>query len=597
MLKPVPQEAPKKITLADLLASAPEHQHGLYSDLHRSLPSHYSISHKGIARELPYGQKATPFCSPFRVQGQVKNPTTKLWSRVVELIDPAGDLATAIIPEGILTGKPREAIARLSDCGLRVFAEDEIRTILQLIRNWEVPDDAKLQLIDRVGWVPEKDAFALPTGRVLSRHGVKSKYSYGGPLGAKETGSLDLWRDQTASLSLGNPNLIFAISLGFSSALMPFTEQNTVIFHFFGKTSTGKTRVLRAGLSVWPSINKKEKTWNGTANGLEAEIAESHSILMGLDELRADATPDLPLVIYQFANGSEKGRAKKEGGSQGRKSWNTAVISTGEYSFREIVRKLGALPTGGQQVRMFDIPAEGTYGVFDCLHGSETSEEFVNRLDRAIKKSYGPAGAAFAERIVALCEDDVDDMLAIKTRPHISALQQHLSVVVGDPETAALLRVIKSFALVATAGELATEWGITGWAPGTASEAVRIIAQRWMDNQNLNSVDHTEDIEILRSYIADNIAGFVKLSDAKNVADVNILGYKDEEFFYILFATMPKIKSNNKKGSDVLSALVKGGYLGRGGEKNSLQFRLPSIVPGRPRAYRIHRNMLNLVDV
>jgi putative DNA primase/helicase len=594
VLKPVPQN-PQMVTLADLLASVPEHQRDLYTDLHQSLPPQYTLYPKGIARKSHNGMEVTPFCSPFRVQGLVKNPKTKLWARVIELIDPADDLATATIPEGILTGKPREAIARLSDCGLRVFDEDEIRTILQLIRNWEVPDDAKLQLIDRVGWVPEKDAFALPTGRVLSRPGVKSKYSYGGPSEAKEIGDLDLWRDQTASLSLGNPNLIFAISLGFSSALMPFTEQNTVIFHFFGKTSTGKTRVLRAGLSVWPSINKKEKTWNGTANGLEAEIAESHSILMGLDELRADATPDLPLVIYQFANGSEKGRAKKEGGSQGRKSWNTAVISTGEYSFQEIVRKLGALPTGGQQVRMFDIPAEGTYGVFDCLHGSVTSEEFVNRLDRAIKKSHGPAGTAFAERLVSLCEDDLEDMLAVKTRPYISALQQHLGVVVGDPESAALLRVIKSFALVATAGELATEWGITGWAPGTASEAVGTIAQMWMDNRNRAPVEETTDIDTLRNYISENIARFIKFSDIHTEQVGDLLGYQDQEFIYILPATISKFNESNKKRPNILNALVQRGYLDKGGENKSLQFRLPSIVRGRPRVYRIRRNILNLV--
>lgn len=592
MLKPVPKEAPRTLSLADFLAKLPEHHRDLYADLHKALPPGYALHRKGIVLTFGSGQKDTPICSPFRVRALVKLPATGDWSTVVELIDPAGDLAEVIIPGGKLTGKPRDAIALLSDRGLMVYDDFHIPTILRIIRNWDVRNDEKYHLVDRVGWVPEKDAFILPNGQVILQPGSKSKYRFSSTSGRKNLGSLDIWRDQVSSLSSGNPNLIFAIALGFSSALMPFTELNTVIFHFFGKTSKGKTRLLRTGLSVWHRIDSDEKTWDGTANGLEGEIAASHSILMGLDELRGDATPDLPMIIYKFANGSSKSRGKGEGGSRPRTNWSTAVISTGEYSFAHIVKALGTIPTGGQEVRMLDIPAEGTYGVFDDLHGSETSEAFLGRLDLAVRKSSGQAGAAFAERIVGLGTDALQNNLVADLQTHVQAIQQSLGVVPGDPETSAIQRVIKSFALVATAGEWATEWGITGWDNGTAAKAVNIIAQRWLDNRNRTPEDQVKEIENFREYFSENISGFVKISDARTDAVSDLLGYVDENFIYILQGTVSKIDEKIGKGSSILNALVSGGYLDKGGENKSLQFRLPSIVPGRPRAYRIRRSVL-----
>ncbi|MBU0642716.1 MAG: DUF927 domain-containing protein, partial [Alphaproteobacteria bacterium] len=193
--------------------------------------------------------------------------------------------------------------------------------------------------------------------------GGTEKIQSGGDIVGEELGSLTQWRAGVAALAKGNINMMFGISLGFSTALISFTKLNTLVFHLFGNTSQGKTLVLRTALSVWPKIGDEEKTWEGTGNGLEGEIVKSNNILLGLDELRADATPDLPEVVYKFANKPSKARGKKKGGAHDRETWKTNVISTGEYSFVDTLRQLGATPTGGQRVRMLDIPARGEYGV------------------------------------------------------------------------------------------------------------------------------------------------------------------------------------------------------------------------------------------
>jgi putative DNA primase/helicase len=569
-------------------AGQPDALDAFYQAVEGGLSASFTLTRNCIVKK----DSGATICSAFQVKALVRSQTTQNWSRLVELVNPIGELVECTIPEGKLTGKPREAIALLSDRGLRVFDEYYIREILQLVGNWPVKPEAHLTQIEQIGWVPERDAFILTSGRVLGKPDAGLRYSFGGTQSGKEIGDLDRWHKGVASLAVGNPNLIFAISLGFSTALMPFTDLNTTIFHLFGRTTKGKTRVLRAALSVWPRVGTKEKTWEGTANGLEGEIAKSHSTLMGLDELRADATPDLPAIIYKFANGSTKARGKKEGGVQDRASWNTAVLSTGEQSFVEAIKSLRTLPTGGQGVRMLDIPAEGEFGVFDALHGCETSDDFVRALDKAVKQSAGPAGAAFVDHLLRLSADDLEDRIENSSNSHAQSLQKHLGIIAGDDKTAEIRRVITSFALVAAAGEWASEMGLTGWEQGMALHAVQVIAARWLEARTKAPVDQPEDIERLRDYLGENPARFIPISEARSSLMTDILGYQDEAFFYLLPAPFVTLMSGKVRVYALLNALSQVGLLASGGEEKSMQFRLPSSVPGRPRAYRVRRSIL-----
>jgi putative DNA primase/helicase len=580
------------ITRADFLERQPKNLRDFYADILKSLPSNLLLTAHGISKKSPAGhEKQKAFVSPFRVTGRLEEPKSENWSRVIELLNPAGKLVDCVIGEGVLAGRPRDAITELANKGLHLVDEFDIPLVLRLIRNWPVPQEAHLRLIEQVGWVPDRDAFILTSGRVITRVGSPTKYRFGGDANGKEIGDLNRWKEGVAALAPGNPNLVFGIALGFSSALMSFTELNTIIFHFFGRTSKGKTRLLRVALSVWPRVGSKDRTWEGTANGLEGEIAKSNSILMGLDELRADATPDLPAIIYKFANSSTKARGKKEGGSHHRITWNTAVISTGEYSFAIVVKTLGVLPAGGQGVRMLDIPVEGTYGVFDDLHGFDTSDDFVFKLDKVVKKASGPAGAAFIEQMLTLTDEELEEALEADLRTHIYALQQHLGVVAGDDKTAEIRRVITSFALVAIAGEWATKWGLTGWKSGAASEAVKTVARRWLDNRLDMPMGQAEEIKKVRDYLVANEAHFVMLSDAQNKLSAAVDGYQDDTFFYVLPAALTDRIGDKSK---VLKALIDGGYLEKGGEDKSFQFRLPAVVPNRPRVYRIRRTILDV---
>lgn len=396
-----------------------------------------------------------------------------------------------------------------------------------------------------------------------------------------------------AALAVGNVNLIFAVALALSTPLLVFTDLASVIFHLHGRTSRGKTRVLRAALTVWPKVGEKDKTWDATINGLEGEIARSGHTLLGLDELPRDASSDLGNMIYKISLGSGKARSEKDGTAKPRRSWQTAVISTGEHSVLDTLKRIGRRPTGGQGVRMIDIPADGAYGVFDDLHGHATSDAFVRALDRSIRKASGAAGAAFVARLMTSTSDETAARLDADASAQAEALQAHLGIVSGDDATAEIRRVLDSFALVAVAGEWASRWGLTGWAPGIASDAVRTVAQRWLAGRGRMPLDQRESIRTVRDSISDNEVRYVRLADAgrANASDWPP-GFQDDTFFYVLPGTMSEICGETGKLQTFLSHLLDAGYLEPGGERNSLQFRMRPIGGVRPRAYRIRRTIL-----
>lgn len=126
----IPREKP--------LPHPPDHLRGFLAAVSRELPNGFVLTAKSIARKDPGGSRLrpVPLCSPFRVIALAQDRSSGAWSRIVELVNPAGDIVECSIPSGKLDGRPRDAIAMLSDHGLLVRDHFAIDTILNLIRAW-----------------------------------------------------------------------------------------------------------------------------------------------------------------------------------------------------------------------------------------------------------------------------------------------------------------------------------------------------------------------------------------------------------------------------------------------------------------------------
>ena len=124
----------------------------------------------------------------------------------------------------------------------------------------------------------------------------------------------------------------------------------------------------------------------------------------------------------------------------------------------------------GQSVRLLDVPAQRTHGAWDNLHQAGSGAAFSDAIKRAAVTDYGHAGRAFLEKLTRDHDGSFSEALdAIKALPELQAP--------GDEGQAK--RAAARFAVLALAGEMATDYGITGWPEGEAIKAAAVGFAAW----------------------------------------------------------------------------------------------------------------------
>jgi putative DNA primase/helicase len=146
------------------------------------------------------------------------------------------------------------------------------------------------------------------------------------------------------------------------------------------------------------------------------------------------------------------------------------VLSSGERSIETTMAEGGHRMKAGQNTRLPSVPVARRYGVWDDLCGMESGAALTDAIKRAAKQHYGLAGREFLERLTHDKGDFCAGLERIKILPEFT-------IAGGEGQAK---RVAGRFALVAMAGELATEYGITGWPIGTAINAAANVMKSWL---------------------------------------------------------------------------------------------------------------------
>jgi putative DNA primase/helicase len=120
-------------------------------------------------------------------------------------------------------------------------------------------------------------------------------------------------------------------------------------------TTEGKTTCVRAGCSVWGGANYM-RSWQSTANGIEAAAVLFNDGLLCLDELGQADPWEVSQVIYFLANGQGKQRANRYGAARRIHRWNVIVLSTGEHSIETHLEQKCIQAKAGQSVRLLNVP-------------------------------------------------------------------------------------------------------------------------------------------------------------------------------------------------------------------------------------------------
>ena len=260
------------------------------------------------------------------------------------------------------------------------------------------------------------------------------------------------WQAEISARAVGNPLLILALSASFAGPLLEKCNIEGGGFHFVGDSSTGKTTAIEAACATWGGASFK-RSWRATANGMEGAATLFNDGLLALDEISECDPREVGAIVYTLGNGRGKQRASRLGNARGINRWRCLILSSGERTIATTMAEGGHRAKAGQMIRLLDIPALRTYGAWDNLHGFASGTAFSDAIKRAAATHYGHAERAFLEK---LTHDNTN-------------LCEYLETIKGLPEFQSEggegqdKRAVTRFALLALAGELATEYNITGW--------------------------------------------------------------------------------------------------------------------------------------
>ena len=173
------------------------------------------------------------------------------------------------------------------------------------------------------------------------------------------------------------------------------------------------------------------------------------------------------------------------------KSWRVLVMSPGELTVEaKMTQVRGAKAWTGAALRLLNFAADrgAGFGVFDSGGLTGDSGDLVNAFEEAVGEHHGQAGPEFVRQIIErkIGSEEIRNSILDFVRSHAAGKS-------GQGERAA-----KRFALIATAGELATEFGITGWRPGTATSAAAEALKTWEEMRGGDGKDGAEDRAAIR---------------------------------------------------------------------------------------------------
>lgn len=117
-----------------------------------------------------------------------------------------------------------------------------------------------------------------------------------------------------------------------------------------------------------------------------------------------------------------------------------------------------------------------------------SGREFADQLKEATHQQHGTALRAYLKQLV---QDRPKHLATI--RDYREQWKENYLPVGADSQVG---RVADSFATLAAAGELATDFGLTGWRAGEAGEGIALCFEAWV--QARGGTGNQEDTDILR---------------------------------------------------------------------------------------------------
>lgn len=426
-------------------------------------------------------------CSPLHVEAVTFDAQDSNFGRLLRFKNTLQRWREWAMPMELLRGAGDDLRGELLAMGVEI--DPAAKTLLANYLQSK-PPKRRMHCAQQVGWC--NDSFVLPdtvigpaASDVIFQSGERGHDEY------TKSGTLAGWQSEISARAVGNPLLLLALSASFAGPLLARCNAESGGIHFVGDSSTGKTTAIEAACTTWGGPNYR-RSWRATSNGMEGAAMLFTDCLLALDDISECDPREVGAIVYALGNGRGKQRASRTGAARGVVRWRCFVLSNGERTIATTMMEVGHRAKAGQGVRLLDVPAARTFGAWDNLHGMSNAAAFSDAIKRATVEHHGHAGRAFLERLTRDSRDFCELLDRIKTLPDFSA----------DGGEGQDKRAAGRFALLALAGELATEYGLTGWPEAEAIRAAAIGFRSWQDSRGRGNDE--------RRQILDRVSGFIE---------------------------------------------------------------------------------------
>lgn len=540
----------------------------------------------------------------FDVLACTKDENGGNYGRYLRIYRDDGEHEDLAFPMAELNGE--RLIPRLMAAGVRLEQIND--KALRYLRGYVSESSLNhfITCVTRTGWSNKNEHYVFPTGIYPPTDNLVLQADRNNYPSIKTSGTLEEWQEHVAKPCQGNHRLIFALSTALSGTIAPLLVEEGGGINLHGGSSIGKTTGLRVAASVIGSPEYKMQ-WRATDNAVEGVCAEHNHMTLIFDELGQVNDNIMEDMTYMIFNGQGKRRMTKRLVVEAPRRFQVMVISSGELSIANKIRRSGKRVNAGALIRFIDVPADAGkgLGIFDTLNGAESASALSEHLQLMTNKYYGTAITAFIEYIVT-----VQDGLKARFNDF---KERFVADVVEQEADGQIHRVAGRTAMIALAGELAIEAGILPYQVGAAREAAIVNMNAWLDQRGGQvSAEEIEALRKVKLYIEQyqhlrfrevDIDG-VEVTNQREMTQlagwrrpVNRSDLSETEmnnvYFFIQPETFEQDVCDGLNHTMVCRVLYGHGLLWREGERNKRRYIVLKDGTKQP-FYIVHSNILEL---
>ena len=433
-------------------------------------------------------------CGPIKVLFRARNLDGTGWRLILEIVDRDDARREITIMDAEIGGQDGQWFRALADAGLKIHPKKRAELAYYLL----IESDAapRAYAVEKTGWT--RDSYVLPHRTIGASAQPILFQGQDRTAAFAEAGTAEAWREHIGKACTGNSRLILAATAGLASTLQPFSGMaDSGGFHYYGHSSVGKTTALAVGASIFGPPAAYISTWRNTGNATEGTAAKHNHGLLCLDEIREANEKEIGTIIMMLGNGTGKGRMKDTAVMRERLTWLLLWLSTGEHAMTHYMEAANIKPDAGMMVRQLDIPADAGkgLGLFADLHGAADARTFAETLRHHCDTYHGSIGIAWLEHVVAHLEELKRDLPG-----EVAAMVKAIQPAGAESQ---VLRALRRFALLAVAGEYATQWGLTGWPAGEAIAGIKTCAAAWLHQRGgAENLEERRQVERLREFLS-----------------------------------------------------------------------------------------------